>query len=99
MVAGFARAINAATAWPFGTRSGRVLVETPEGQLSWSYDNEHSYLFQNLPMHTKPWDGSDEVTVYKRMHTIIAKIDEYSSIAHKEAKDKATVDEPDDLRD
>ena len=87
-IAALVRMTNAATAWPMGTLDGRVLIETPVGQLSWQYPHEYRSWYDALPSHAKPWDGADESTVRARLMELIAKMDEYSKIAHDKAREE-----------
>lgn len=46
---------------------GCVLIDTPEGQLSWHYHEDDAHLFAGLPKYEKPWDGHTTAEKYERL--------------------------------
>lgn len=49
---------------------GCVYIETPTGQVSWHFHDDHAYLFERLPEFDGEWDGHDTETKYERLRRL-----------------------------
>lgn len=54
-------------------RFNYVFIELPDGsQCSWRYTDSESYLFENLPLYEKEWDGHSTENKYFNIEELIA---------------------------
>ena len=45
-----------------------LVIETPEGQLTWHFHDSEMYLFEGLPyLHNYKWDGHSTEIKYERL--------------------------------
>lgn len=52
-----------------------VYIDSPAGQLSWHYHDEHAHLFAGLPAYQKAWDGHTTEAKYDRIEAIVRSFD------------------------
>jgi hypothetical protein len=46
---------------------GCCYIDLPTGQISYHYRDCESFLFSDLPIYSKAWDGHDKETVHRRL--------------------------------
>lgn len=49
---------------------GCVYIDTPEGQISWHYNDRHAEFFDDLPPYTGEWDGHNTPEKYRRLNRL-----------------------------
>lgn len=47
-----------------------VYIETPNGQVSWHYHDDHATLFDDLPAYAATFDGHTTSEKYRRLHEL-----------------------------
>lgn len=47
-----------------------VYIETPHGQVSWHYHDDHADLFSDLPAYKARFDGHTTTEKYQRLHEL-----------------------------
>src|SRR6266853_268553 len=50
---------------------GCCFIDLPTGQISYHYHDSQAFLFEDLPLYEKPWDGHNKETVHRRLYEIL----------------------------